>query len=753
MKNLIKVSFFLFIIFVSNFFLLRPGSWFFQDTSYWYKNYQELWSGLSLQLLPLLNNGYYLGYDVGLFGSTRIISVLLSFILFILFGSSLSQALFTIIGLVVSFFSFYFFSGILLENKNIRYVLSLLFTFSPLIISAEGYTVLFAGIPLFLYSFYKYFSKDDKTRFIYLLLNIIGSYLILSYIRYIEIGFIIILFYGIYFLLKKEINLSLKKIFYFVLAYILLFLPSIFSLAAQLLEKSNTAFNYATVFANHSQFVNFINSFNYFYSFNVTPYENNYFFILGVITFIIIFVGLVRNKKFSSLLILNLFIFLTGITLYGLNNIFNNFIFNKLITFFPLIVNGPYWAFFISSFSLPIIIGLVFGESKRLIYIISVFIIVISIIPFLNFNQFEFRKYKISDIPKPYLDYFVKPFYGIPEATQYIPGTCWRAEYMQKADVPTMCINFGLHYSPISFANPRLLSGKDYLLSVLLNNKTSLNNLRVTHNLKDIIVANDIVKTKGPGPLTNNEDIRQIKEENIALSENSLLSLNPNPNFNFYYFKNKNDYDFYIYSPKTVVRKLNLNDIFDNSLNIYDRPVVVDNNQINLNKNYQSANISYKSDPLNSTKYYVKIADVDFNKPFLIQMNQSFNTNWKLYFSNESEFNQASCKDKWAKFSITNNNRCQYNDPIINLSDIKFLSRNPVAINTHFEGNFIGNGWVINPNNIPDNLKKNKDIYIVIVYEKQIYYSYAILIAGVFFILLIAASLLQEINSRLRKYN
>jgi len=749
----IKFGLLLFLIILSNLYMFRAGSWFYQDTSYWYKNFQELLSGLYLQILPMSDFGYYLGFDIGLFSFTRITSILISFVLFILFGSSSSQFLFTILGLIISFFSFYLFSGLFFTNKNIRYSISLLYIFNPLIVSAEGYTPIFAGIPLFLFSFYKYFSEKNRIRYLYLLLNIIAVYFIVSYIRYIQIASIIIVFYFVYFLLKKQIDFSLKKIDLFIFAYFFLFLPSLYSLIAQLTEKSSTAFNYGSVFEGFGNHVDLINLFSYLYSFNVTPYDTKYALLLGVFIFIIIFLGLVKYSKRSSLLFLNLLIFIFGISLYGLYVIFGDFLFFNLITFFPLIVNGPSWAFFISSFSIPIIIGIIYGVNKKHFYFVVALLIVFSIIPLLNIDQFQFRKFEISSIPQPYQNYFIKPFFGIPEATNYIPGYCWRAEFMQEADVPTMCFNFGLRYSPISYTNPRFISGKDFAISekIEVENNNNLNNLRITHNLKNIIIANDIVEAKGPGSTQSKNDIVKINEKNKKISENPLLDLKSNPNFNHYFFKNKDDYDFYIYSPKKVVYKDSLESIFDNSLNIENIPVVIDDKSIKLDESYQGAKVEYKINSLNKTKYYLRISEFNDSQPILIQMNQTYNKNWKLKWVDKSYFEEKACSSSWEEFSITNNPRCLYEEFILNLKDIRLVGKQNISESNHFQGNYLGNLWLINPQDISQQGETRDELFAVIIYGKQIYYSYALAISFFALIVLIVLTLIQEFRNLIKK--
>jgi hypothetical protein len=355
--------------------------------------------------------------------------------------------------------------------------------------------------------------------------------------------------------------------------------------------------------------------------------------------------------------------------------------------------------------------------------------------------------HKVTKIPDAYNNSFLGNYEGVSESTLYVPDLCWRALYMDQDNAPTACINPADHYSPVSYLNPRLLSGDDYTLSQLITGSTNINNLRVTHNLKDIVVAKDIVPEQNIFPVTGNDTVQETKKIGLLYKENKLLAVTINPNFDRYYFKNKDFYDFFIYSPENVIMMKGIQDIFDNSLDINARPVVVNKNN-NLAVHYQSPHFAYKIDPSNPTKFYLRISNINTSEPFLIQLNQTFDDNWKIIWVNEKYYDQISCTSKWQLFTITNNEQCQYQDSFINLGDIQLLGKRQVNNTGHFKGNFIGNGWEVLPQDIPSFAKHNNDLYAVIIYQNQIYFSYAIFIAFISLILLAACGFIQEIQSR-----
>lgn len=737
MKNYIKASIFILLLISANLFLLKDGYWFAQDTGFWPKNNQEALMMLIQQLRVFINFGYYLGFDQGLFNFTRIETTSFIAMLSYLFGFAGSQIVFILSGYILTFFSFYLFSGIFFSNKNARYVLALLYTFNPFSYTLQGYIFYSSTIPLFLYSYYKYFYSSKDTRLIYLLLNIFSAYLWVAYIRFLQGNFFVIIPYIVYLFFKHNKHLSIKKLVILSIAYIFLFSPSIYSVSAQLVEKSQTAFFYGNLLGKFVGKEEMIKAFNLFQSIGMDLYTGKIWIITGILFFLAIeFLIITLPKKHYNWFIgLNLVLILFSITLFRLDNITGDAVYLKLLPFFPFIINGSFFALFVLYLPSVVLIGLLTKDRVHYLYIFASLFIITAALPFLNLSDPQFKKVDLSVIPAPYHKYFIDPYPGIVEATYYYPDRSWRAEYMDKANIKYICFYFGLHYPYVIFDDPRLVTGDRFYLSQALYRQTDINNLRVTHNLKNIIVPNDAV---------NKKDIEIIKTAHQKFNNNLLLDSHVNENFTQYYFKDKDLYDFYIFSPSKILYRRSIDSLTDNSIQIQDKPVLLSPSSKIFSDDIQSAKVAYKISPWEATKYYLHISNITSGKPFIIQLNQDFKSTWKIKLMDKKYFNNIKCISDWEIFPITNNERCQYNSNLLEIKDTELLVKQNAYDDNHIQSNFINNAWIITP-------KNNKDIYAVIIYEKQIYYTITIFIFGTTLAFLILFAIMQEVKYRLAK--
>ncbi len=172
MKLVALIILFLFFLLLSHIYLLLDGQWFFQDTWYWPKTSQEALMMINSQLTTFSAYGYYLGFDVGLFAYSRFLLLFIISGLFFVFGSGGAQVAFSVIGVVLSFISFYFFSGLFIKDKDKRWILALVYSFNPIIFSLQGYTIYFMIAPLFIFSFIRFLNEKNNLRYVYLLINI-----------------------------------------------------------------------------------------------------------------------------------------------------------------------------------------------------------------------------------------------------------------------------------------------------------------------------------------------------------------------------------------------------------------------------------------------------------------------------------------------------------------------------------------------------------------------------------------------------
>jgi len=749
----LKIIILIFLVGLSTLFLFQKGLWLFQDASYWFKNYLEVKTALLNQIFVFSRLYYFHGYDLTVFPFTKIASVFLSYILFLIFGSQFSQIAFIISGFILSFVSFYLLTGIFLNNKDLRYILSLMYVFNPMFFSLlnQGYIHIFAATPFFIYSLYKYLTtKGFRLKF--LILNVFSVYLLISYIRFLEIGLILIVFYGTFLLIKNKVKIDLKKILVLIFSYVCLMAPyllSFFFLITKNTENSVSSFQgvFQGVVANNYSY----EAFNIFQSNNLTLYKSPIFIFLGLFLFgFLIYYAILKNKeRKSSFYLLNLFLILFSITLYSLGQIVNSSTYFLFLKAFPFLQNVPFYSLYILIIPLIIFVSSLWESNKKALYLFSAMFIFVSILPLLNLSDTQLKKIDISKLPTSYQSYFVDPYSGIPNATFYIPNYCWKGNYTN--DIYDPCFNYGLQYSPIQQDNARMLFGANYTLARKLLEFKNLNllNLRVTHNLKDIIVANDLTISPQADEISSKKAINLVKSAHAFFAKQDLLGSDTNDNFTKFYFKNQNAYDFFIYSPSSTVEKP-VQQIFDNKLDIYKRPVIVNQTLKSGIANSGNISIDYKISNLNSTKYYVELSNFNSNS-FLLQMNQSYSKNWKIIWINAETFNSVKCGAK-SFFSITNNTSCSYSG-LFDPRDFSLLSNHSLSESSHLTGNYIGNLWVIDPKTIPLAAIHNGKAYAVIIYEKQIYYNIAILLTVVASIIFLGLMLVQELyNYSIEKY-
>lgn len=737
-----KVFIFISLLIFSNLFLLRKGLWLFQDAAYWPKTSQEASMMINQQIHSFTNYGYYLGFDPGLFNFTRIEVYLLSGLLYWAFGSGGSQAALSIFGSAMSFLSMYLMTGIFFKSKDARFLLSLLYVFSPTMYSLQGHTYYGITIPLFIYSFYQLFKKESKGKLIYLLLNVVSVFFWIAYIRFIPITAIVTIPIVVYLLLTKQIVLTVKRTVLYTVSYILLLSPVLYSFVSQLIEGADTAFNYRLVYGQAVAKLEFFEAFNPFVNLSINIYTHPIYVVIGLLlnVFIIWLIWSYKPRERSIFWLLNLAIVLFGIFTFGLANILGVTGYKDLIKYFPFVINGPLFAFFITSAPLALLLGKLTDNRTKYLYIFVGVAVCVGILPLININKFELSQTDLNQIPEPYQRYFIRQYFALPEATYYLYSTCWRARYMDDLNIPTGCYNFGLHYSSISLNDPRLASGTTYQFAQNIFGDVNVDNLRITHNLKHIIVPNDMVLKNGPGSNTSETDLEMIPVIQKAFEQNTQLISHPNDNFIDYSYLNKNDYDFLLYAPKTTY-PVDVNKWLSEHIDIYKVPVLVEKNGKSELSAISAPTIHYKANPNNPGTYYLKVTNISPDKPFLLQLNQAYLKSWQIKSISKQDFENVKCKSEWKYFSITNNYSCLYNDHLIDLNFLKFIQSHPVSA-IHQTGNLLSNLWTIN--------NSSSEEYFLVTYQKQDLYTIAILISIGSLILLIFGVLMQEIT--LKKY-
>lgn len=745
---------FIVLLFLSNAFLFKEGLWLYQDQSFWFKNYLEAFAFLNTQFHSFNNLSYYLGYDQGILSSNNIFVYTIFLGLFSLFGNAGSQVAVSLLSYIMAFFSFWAFSSLFFKERKMQMILALLYTFNPLMYSFRGQGLIYCAAPLFVYSFYKFYVSKNSGKF--LLLNIISSCIWVSNVRFLEANiFIIVPYLFAALLLFHKTKLYLQKLVVYLIINIFLFAPVIYSLFAPLFQRSPSIFNYGVVLNSYVSTGFFYQVFNPFQSFNLILYDNQIYTVLGIGLFLTLLLLLLKHigKNITPFLSLNIALLVLGMTFFELGTITGIFypIFIKLI---PFLTNAPFYGLYIVNIPFIFLIGII-GQKQRKMFIgLTIYFIILALLPLLNFSYFPLQKYQLNKLPTPYQNYFVEPFYGTPVATDYFPSDCWRAAYMNSANVPTQCIDKGIHYSPIEADNPRVFSGEESYIQNHLYLNQNINNLRITHNLKDIIVAKDIVGEKDAGPQYTSDDIADTKKIDTYFKNDKLLSLQQNNNFDVFSFKNKNNYDFFLYSPQKIFVKNSVDSIFDNSLQLSPRPAVLnqqEGNNVSTNLQ-QNINISYKQSQFDPTQVYLKLSGVRKDKPFMVQFTQEYRPGWKLLWISKNIYQNKQCINKPVSYSLTNNSQCQFAASLIDPSIISLLGNQSVDSSHHLEGNYITNSWFINPDSIPQYAKDGNEVYAVIVYDDQIYYIITLLMAGGVLLFVCIYTLMQEVKILCQKY-
>ncbi len=176
--------------------------------------------------------------------------------------------------------------------------------------------------------------------------------------------------------------------------------------------------------------------------------------------------------------------------------------------------------------------------------------------------------------------------------------------------------------------------------------------------------------------------------------------------------------------------------MYNNPLDLSQKPLLLNTAQLNeitvigdINYALNSPFVSVKSSLHNANKYYVKVS-VDKTHPFLLQLNQLYSPHWSVYFVDEAVWDATPCTGEWHEFSISENERCSYNGIALDAKDFSLSQRPVLKPEHHFSGNVTGNTFLITPDDIPLSARNGDELYLVIYFKKQVYYSASLLFSG-----------------------
>lgn len=715
-------------------------------------------------------------YDWSLLFSTRILNIILV---------SINQFLYLFLYLIFSYYSLYSLYKLKYNKNNIWTIAWYLFIFNPVSLyffQQTGFIFAYLSLPLIIFSIYKYFLSKN---YLYLFLSWLWFYFLLSYTRITWLYWIFLVFLWIYYFsfIKDIFKNKKKELIIFIITHILIFLPFIFAFIFPYFSWDKEYFswlwNYASSHLSAWEWLyNWIKNDwfqNTFVIKEITwnfawDFQNTLFFQIYSILFIVwIFIySNFINKKIKNNLINYLSLFFLFIIFI---KVWAKFLSQELFIdiaykYFPFIANNTNWLFVLY---IPIIVYLLaFSlENTKKVFIRNILIFwtifysFLSIYPLIDYKDnpklqtIDIKK----DLPKNYLNTFYKdwieknPSLFFPQAWLYFNWSPYPFEIWNNTIYQTLFTN-----------NSRLVNQKQADLNNLVNDFKEKNNIENNSifNLKNIFVFKDIKNAKNW-----QFDFYEIKDYvwesklyyDKFIDESNLYIKQDNKNFAQFWLKDDDKYEFKIYSPAKIIPS-EIDTFFETKIDIYDKPLLVDSKSFQKIKNIenfqilkenQNIQIDVKESVLNPTKYYIKLSNLDTSKPFLLQLNQTFGMSWKIKWVDKSYFDEKPCIDKYKNYEITDNSVCQYKTKLLELEDIRLLNKPEVNNKNHFEWNFIWNTWLVNSEDIPNEMKWQKDLYVVIIYEKQIYYSYALIISWLTFLTLIILTLIQEGREFMRR--
>lgn len=775
----IKILVFILLSFIfTSFLTLNDWYWGYLDAWYEFEPNQNYWK-LFYLLFSTLSVDTFFWYDSWILWWARFFWWLFEVWLKYLFWYNLWLTLFIVLFFLWSFFSSYF---ILKEfyNKNLSYIGWLFFTFNPI-------SLYFISQPWFILSYFSWLLfilaivtiiKYHKI-FLWLLLLISSIFLLFSYPRILWIYFLLFILLFV---------LNVKNIFNFIIKNktntLILFLTIVITLLplwiklfySYNIEQSyfSWVWNYADIHLSFGyslyEWIKNNSFYNWIYLSEITSnyqhlLQSNIYYKLFLLIFILYFTFftlLRKDIKKSKYFYLMLWLLILIILLKQLSKFTNPDIFVKIYyNYYPFIANNSNWLNVLIVVIIAFLIPYVFLNTKNNRIIILNYSILTLFFLFLTIPFFH--NYKLSlikDIPNNYYKTFYNNIYWIPESSFFLP---WLWLYMNWSNYPINQIWWLNMYKWLFTNNSRLVNQKQADLNNIVNNLKEKNNIENSSlfNLKNIFVFKDIRNAS-----EWQFDFFQVKDyvweskmyyEKFKNHKN-LYTKQDNENFSQFWLKDDNKYEYKIYSPVKIISS-EIDTFFENKIDIKTKPLLVDSKSFQkienienfqIPKENQNIQISVKESVLNPTKYYIKLSNLDTSKPFLLQMNQTFGMSWKIKWVDKSYFDEKNCIDEYKNYSITQNSICQYKTKLLELEDIRLLNKPEVNNKNHFEWNFVWNTWLVNPEDIPNEMKWEKELYAVIIYEKQIYYSYSLVISWLIFLTLILLTIIQESREIIR---
>ncbi|MFA6023464.1 MAG: hypothetical protein WC781_05235 [Candidatus Pacearchaeota archaeon] len=746
----IQLGIFLAMLMLSVSFLFKKGVWIYLDAFFWPVNQFEVKKFLFDEVFNIFNiMGGYFGSGAEIFSPFRYLIHSIIYLITLIFGVEFGQLILTLLFFILNFlFSYLFFRNIYVGKNN--FYLSLFVTFNPIALflaTHMGIMFLYTGMPILLYSCTLIYKRSFLPGFLFFA---IGSNFICIYPRLILSNLIFLFILVIYMIFinnnRKEFieffKVNFNPLLCGVLFIILVNSPTLLIVEKIIFEEDNIT-NYLS---NNNNFVGWLsldkNDASQLFIFNnITAFpdifSSKFSILLGFLILIILLYSLFNHKwekdniftKKDFLFFISMFLIALFLQIYvfldrDLNRLL--FFYNTLFSFMSGVIR--YGTILVLFLFIPLIILFYKTFNNKLKIIFNIILIIYLIIPmvFIIYEPNKFQRINpdilnelgvinsetnLSLTSTIYLPYDVISYENYP-----YPLEIW---FLIK-DKPQFLSN-----------NVRLTDPTEgNLKSNWINYK---NNLFIL-NTKEVYLAKAI-NLKEYFPYMPNIDYNGLYNQFKKQLDTAGFDVKfENDKFILYSLEESNNYEFLIYSPRIINDE---KEFYNSNLNKFEIPVLINKSKYNLSvEGYQNKlNLSFKYSFFDPTRYYVKISDIDTSKPLIIQLNKAYSSNWKIKEINDKLFNEKSCESDLHYYNITKNSYCFINSVFLEPSDIKLLKDKSIESN-HFVGNFIGNTWIISS----EELSNKNELYLEIVYERQIYYHILLIIA--FFSLLFISSLI-----------
>ncbi len=776
-NNNMKIILFLFFLFSNAFLLFSEGYWLYLDTSFYPINEYKIIDYFYMWFFWWNFDFWSIFWaDSMSFYSTRLLNYIIYF---------LPLEYIQIFFLTINYILVY----VLLKRNNIivnniMYIIVFIL-FNPISIYffQESWFIFAYSSIFFILLWIHWYFKEKK--YLYLFLSWIWFYFLLSYTRITWLYWLfLILIWFYYFSFIKDIFLNKKKeLIIFIIFHLLIFTPFLFAFIFPYFNWDKEYFSWLWNYASsHIQVWEWLynliqnswfwNAFvikeitwNFAWEFQKTLFFEIYsvIFILGIFIYSLFINSRIKDKLVYYLSWIFLFIIFINISPKFIDK---EIFIDIAYKYFPFIANNTNWLFVLYIPILAYLLSFSLENTKKIfirnILIFStIFYSFLSIYPLIDYK--DNPKLQTIDIKKDLPINYQNTFYK--ESIEKNPSLFfpWAWLYFEWSPYPFEIWNNTL-YQTLFTNNSRIVNQKQADLNNIVNDLKEKNNIQNNSlfNLKNIFVFKDI-RNAEPWQFDFYSTKDYVWESKIYYDKfknnPNLYTKQDNENFAQFWLKDDDKYQYKIYSPANII-KSEIDTFFDNTIDINKKPVVIDSKSFHkpeiienfqipeTNKNIQ---ITLKEALLNPTKYYIKLSNLDTSKPFLLQMNQTFGMSWKIKWVDKKYFDEKPCIDEYKNYPITQNSVCQYKTKLLELEDIRLLNKPEVNNKNHFEWNFVWNTWLLNPEDIPNEMKWQKDLYAVIIYEKQIYYSYALIISWLTFFTLIILTLIQETRLFLKR--